>query len=578
MKKPLKIGAYLRVSTDKQVQVFEGSLETQKYRMQEFVKARNKEDKRWGEIIEYYIDEGISAGTVKRPQYQKLMTDIKSGKIDLILVADISRLSRSVHDFSQLLKELERRNASYLSMKEQFDTTTPAGRLMINMVVNMAQFEREQTSERVSINCNSRSLRGFVNGGPAGYGFTRSPDKPGMLLIDETAARDVGTIFQIFLQEGSIGKALPVIEALGIHPKKSKSISERINEKKWTSSMLRDLLVNPAYVGLREVNKKNKNVGVEELKPWEQYQLVKAAWPPILKKEIFDEVQRILNENAISERRRTDAGASRIFLLSGILTCAECGRTLCGQSAHGRNSVHRYYKHSDKRNVKNHCAQQRIRADEIEQVVVNHLCHVVSSAGYFKNLESKLKAALENGPKRVEDEIARVKKVLSETETELESTFRFQIRAQEGTEAARMASELIEKLGRRRATLRQHLEELGTFELAASDASDVCVDIEDNMKAFNRGFSKSAPTVRRRLVRRLISRLVLTSKGLEVFFQMSNQGSSFQEVPQEVPNRNFSTNAGKFQALPGPNSDLSLLCGNLPIDGNGWGARTRTWE
>jgi len=169
MKKSLKIGAYLRVSTDRQVQVFEGSLDTQKYRLQEFVKNRNKESKGWGEVIEFYVDEGLSAGTDKRPQYRQLLADVRSGKINLILVADISRLSRSVHDFSVLLRELEQFNASFLSMKEQFDTTTPAGRLMINMVVNMAQFEREQTSERVSINFNSRALRGFVNGGPTPY-------------------------------------------------------------------------------------------------------------------------------------------------------------------------------------------------------------------------------------------------------------------------------------------------------------------------------------------------------------------------------------------------------------------------
>ena len=68
MKKQLRIGAYLRVSTDKQVQIFEGSLETQKYRMQEFVKAKNRDNKSWGEIIDFYIDEGLSAGTVNRPQ------------------------------------------------------------------------------------------------------------------------------------------------------------------------------------------------------------------------------------------------------------------------------------------------------------------------------------------------------------------------------------------------------------------------------------------------------------------------------------------------------------------------------
>ncbi|RYZ93282.1 MAG: recombinase family protein, partial [Proteobacteria bacterium] len=226
MKRQLRIGAYLRVSTDKQVQVFEGSLDTQKYRMVDFVKSRNRESRGWGDIIDFYIDEGISAQTTKRPQYQRLMADVRSGKVNLILVADISRLSRNVHDFSILLKELEKYNASYMSLKEQFDTTTPAGRLMTNMVVTMAQFEREQTSERVSINCNSRAVRGFVNGGRAPLGFKRDDSRRGVLVVDENEAEQVRTIFRVFMEQGSVGKALPVIESLGIFPKSADSAPE----------------------------------------------------------------------------------------------------------------------------------------------------------------------------------------------------------------------------------------------------------------------------------------------------------------------------------------------------------------
>ncbi len=87
----------------------------------------------------------VNPNAGKRPEYQRMMSDVRQGKIDLILVADISRLSRNTHDFGVLLKELERYGASYLSMKEQFDTTTSAGCLMMNMVVNMAQLEMEES-------------------------------------------------------------------------------------------------------------------------------------------------------------------------------------------------------------------------------------------------------------------------------------------------------------------------------------------------------------------------------------------------------------------------------------------------
>ena len=400
MKKPLRIGAYLRVSTDKQVQVFEGSLDTQKYRMQDFVKSRNRENKGWGEVVDFYIDEGISAQTTKRPQYQRLMSDIRSGKINLILVADISRLSRNVHDFSVLLKELEQFNGSYMSLKEQFDTTTPAGRLMTNMVVTMAQFEREQTSERVSINCNSRAVRGLVNGGRAPLGFKRDKSKRGLLVIDENESEAIKEIFRLFIQHGSIGKTLPVIESMGFHPKKSSSKKSAASDRLWNPSVVRDILMNPAYIGMREINKMRKGEDPENLKPWQQYQLVKASWPAIIDSSTFQTVQEMLAENAKIERRRLEGAEQRIFLLSGILKCGECGRPLCGQSAHGRISIHRYYGHADKRNTVASCTLGRLRADEVEEAVLNHFTEVTTRAGYFENLEGRFETLFGGKPNR----------------------------------------------------------------------------------------------------------------------------------------------------------------------------------
>lgn len=167
-------------------------------------------------------------------------------------------------------------------MKEQFDTTTPAGRLMINMVVNMAQYEREQTSERVSINVCSRAIRGFVSGAPAPLGLCRDKEKPGVLVVNEKEAKDIRTIFEVFREQGSVGKTMPVIEALGIRPRSRKSKVERIASRKWSHDQLKDILSNPAYVGIKEVNKKYKHSDLENLKPWQGYQQVKASWPAVV--------------------------------------------------------------------------------------------------------------------------------------------------------------------------------------------------------------------------------------------------------------------------------------------------------
>lgn len=576
MKTRLKIGAYLRVSTDRQVQVFEGSLDTQKYRMLEFVKNKNKEAKNWGEIVEYYVDEGLSAGTVNRPQYQKLMADVRSGKVNLILVADISRLSRSVHDFSILLKELEQCNASYLSMKEQFDTTTPAGRLMINMVVNMAQFEREQTSERVSINVSSRAMRGFVSGGKTPFGYDRDKDRPGSFLVNEKEAKDIRTIFRVFLEQGSIGKTIPVIEALGIFPRPLKSKKNGIVSKKWGYDQLKDLLSNPAYVGVKEVNKKRKNSDPEYLKPWQTYQKVKASWPAIVKENEFVEAQGILEENLLIERRRIEEGDRRIFLLTGILHCAECGKLLNGHSAHGAQKVHRYYKHAWKRGAEVTCSTVRIRADELEQTVINHFTEAAQRAGYFKMIEEKLSEGTKSEPTRIADELTRAKEALSNIEKEIGATFRFQLQTNGGSEAAQLTAQHLEKLGQDKRIVVNRLLELEELQHSRKDASELRKVIEVNINEFKKSFHKASPATKRRLLRKILWKLVYRSNGLDAYFNVD-----LGEVRSLPNNEGNAENMGKILPLKQkkqPAAALNLSSEFLPVEGIGWGGRTRTCE
>ncbi|GIL16307.1 MAG: hypothetical protein BroJett040_00580 [Oligoflexia bacterium] len=579
MKKQLKVGAYLRVSTDKQVQIFEGSLETQKYRMQEFVKNKNKENKSWGEIIDFYVDEGLSAGTVKRPQYQRMMSDVRSGKINLILVADISRLSRSVHDFSILLRELEQYNASYLSMKEQFDTTTPAGRLMINMVVNMAQFEREQTSERVSINCNSRAVRGYVNGGRTPLGFDRHKEKRGTFIINQVEAEQVRIIFNTFRDRGSVGKTIPIIESLKILPKIAESQLDEVEQMKWTYEKLKALLSNPVYIGRKEVNKMNKDIEDDSLKPWQHYQQVKASWPAIISDELFNEVQDILKENYKLERRRLDVADKRIFLLSGVLTCGECGRPLSGQSAHGKKQVHRYYAHSSKRSRGTNCKMKRVRADELEQVVVHQLTEIMGRVGYFDNLEKKIKESFVDGPLQIKNEMQSIKKNIEEIEREITSTFKLQVRLAQGSEAMQLATEHLEGLGKKKKVLVSRQLELEEIEFSQKSEKEICEEIKRNILDFKKGFKRAPPSLKRRLVHKVLGELVLTDKGLEVYYRFhKDRSEEIQQLSEESNNRIIEFRAKKIPSSNLSKAEESLIpsFANLRIGGSGWGSRTRT--
>lgn len=113
-----QIGLYLRVSTEEQAQIIEGSIETQKYRLLKFIELKNTQEEKWGDVRSIYADEGLSAKDTKRPAFQQMMSDLKNGVINLILVTEISRLSRSVLDFCLILEDLKKHNASFLSLKE----------------------------------------------------------------------------------------------------------------------------------------------------------------------------------------------------------------------------------------------------------------------------------------------------------------------------------------------------------------------------------------------------------------------------------------------------------------------------
>jgi site-specific DNA recombinase len=114
-----------------------------------------------------------------------MLDDIRSGRINLILVTEISRLSRNNFDFSSLIRELDQCRAKLLSVKEQFDTSTPAGEMMVNFMVTLAQFERKQTSERVKLNFHSRALHGLRNGSRIILGYDPVEGSPGKYAVNE---------------------------------------------------------------------------------------------------------------------------------------------------------------------------------------------------------------------------------------------------------------------------------------------------------------------------------------------------------------------------------------------------------
>ncbi len=516
---PLRLGAYVRVSTEEQAVAVDGSLENQKYRLKAFVDLKNTQVKNWASIVEYYIDDGYSAKDTRRPAYQKMLQDLKKKKIDLILVADLSRLSRNIYDFCTLMDDLEKYGAQFLSIKEQFDSTTPAGKMMIYNMINLAQFEREQISERVSLGVHARAMRGLMNGARPILGYDKSKDKPGQYVVNEDEAKDVRKIFNYYLECGSLSKTLKMIETDAIQTKKLEN-SKSESSSKWSCQTIHYLLSSAAYIGLLEVNKKNKSKDQSKLKPFKQYKQVKASWPKIVSEEKFWQVQELLKSAQLAQRERLDNSEFRNYLLSGILRCGECGTPLVGQTAHGEKSVHRYYGHTAANRNKG-CQLSRFDANAIEEKVVQYINSAIVDAGYFKRLELKLKE--KDGVRHLDlkREKTLIEKSLRDVQIKLDNLLLMQSTAS-GEKALQYVMKSFESLHHERQQLEDRLSDLSDSATVSESIHHALSSVKESLELFKRGFAKATGATKKRLLRKLLKQLVITPEGLHIFMNFAH--------------------------------------------------------
>lgn len=190
-----KVGIYVRVSTEEQVS--SGiSLSAQKQKLEEYCKFNE-----W-EIIECYIEEGLSGSTLKRPQLQRLIDDCKNDRLDVLLVYKLDRLSRSLRDIILTIDELKEYNVDFVSLTEQIDTTNPVGKLMFHIIGAFAEFERDMICQRVTMAMDKNAKDGHVQYKPP-FGY-RFEDK--RLIVVDDEADVVKDIYRAYLRGNSTVK------------------------------------------------------------------------------------------------------------------------------------------------------------------------------------------------------------------------------------------------------------------------------------------------------------------------------------------------------------------------------------
>ncbi len=381
-----KIALYIRVSTEEQTLNPEGSLKNQEQRLREAVDWRNKNSS-FGEIVGVYIDAGISAKDMNRPRLQDMLRSIRNKEIDLVMVTEVSRLSRNMKDFLGMWEMIQDHGCSLMSLREDFDTTTAAGEMLLFQIMNFAQFERKQCSERVTANIISRASRGLYNGGPVPLGYKLIPEKPGYLAIDEEHANTVKVIFDTFLREGSLTSTARWLNENGYQAKKfmeGGGGNKRLGH--FYIDNLHTILRNKTYIGIKSYTVRGETKEVS------------ATWGAIIDPTTFKRVGDLLTKNK-SKLKPISENSRHCYSLSGISFCKTCGDSLPGKTATGRASKVFYYEHgwATKRNATLSkkffdCEPKRVLANKIEPLVWQEVVKFLTSPKMLGEMRSELEA------------------------------------------------------------------------------------------------------------------------------------------------------------------------------------------
>src|SRR5215470_5461114 len=269
--KKVRCAVYTRVSTEAGLDQNFNSLDAQYDAAQAYI--RSQAHAGWTLIRHRYDDGGFSGGSTDRPALQQLMADIKDHKINVVVVYKVDRLTRSLADFAKLIELFDAHGVSFVSVTQQFNTTTSMGRLMLNVLLSFAQFEREVTAERIRDKIAASKRKGLWVGGTVPLGYEL---KDGKLLIVEEEAERVRTIFRRYLELGSVNRLVIDLRERNFRSKIRKLSDGRISGGvPFTQGPLFYMLRNRFYVG--EVRYK------DAIYPGPQ--------PPLMDLELFDAVQ-----------------------------------------------------------------------------------------------------------------------------------------------------------------------------------------------------------------------------------------------------------------------------------------------
>jgi site-specific DNA recombinase len=377
--KRVRCAIYTRKSSEEGLEQSFNSLDAQREACAAYILSQASEG--WSEIKEQYDDGGLSGGTLERPALQRLLTDVRERRIDIIVVYKVDRLTRSLLDFARLVEAFDAAGVSFVSVTQSFNTTTSMGRLTLNMLLSFAQFEREVTAERIRDKIAASKARGMWMGGTPPLGY--APDGRTLKIVDEHAAL-VRHIFSRYLALGSVWELKGELAAQRvIMPVRTSASGKSTGGGAFARGHLYFILRNPVYAGL--IRHKEVDYPGQHL--------------PIISSDLWQQVQARLADNTQGTRNGTRA--THASLLAGLVI-DEGGQALIATHASKANGSakvrYRYYVAPATRDRGEAGPALRVPARELESAVIAMLQEALSDP-----LELAARASLTLDAARISD-------------------------------------------------------------------------------------------------------------------------------------------------------------------------------
>lgn len=342
MQGEVRCAIYTRKSVEEGLEQEFNSLDAQRLACEAYISARRMDG--WVILPEHYDDGGYSGGTLNRPAFKRLMEDVRAGKIDMIICYKIDRLSRSLADYTLVFREFEEHHVSFACVTQEFNTSTSMGRMVVNLLMTFAQFEREMTSERVRDKMAATRKRGIWVGGKVPYGYRRVDKK---FVVEPEAAAVIRKIFTWYLELGTPKLVVRKLNEAG-------HLFNAEKGQPWNTAKVATALRNCVYVG-RIPLKGDSFIGVHEA---------------IVDQDLWGRVQARLE--AVKRSAPIVRNERVPALLTGLLRCGHCldalSYTWTGKAKSGRKYAY-YTCRKDMRRGQSLCPVKAVPAQIVEPLV-----------------------------------------------------------------------------------------------------------------------------------------------------------------------------------------------------------------